>query len=313
MAELRPAETETETEHETETESETTKAEPTVQTQSSATTRWTKTLFSLSLLLFSISLLSFAGTVVRHNNVITTTTTTSTSGNVTAIACDCSCSECADSGDVSSSSSSSQTEMLIGYKILHHTLKKESQLRFLHWLRDATFRGPTGSLKEVMTTIYKTSNRRKRELDTLMKKETPVVRLKDAPVSAMGDSIQTDVEDSSTAELVPLPFGASSAASSAANKTHSGLALSSSASPLSSGVVSEWGVRFLLIQGQATRMVVALSTSLLRFDPSPERREWLTALADEYEAIREDIVECLSVHLGGGVDNGHDNNNNNEQ
>lgn len=289
---------------------------------SSSSSRSSKTLFSLSLLLFSLSLLSFAGTFVRHHGI---TTMTTTSSNSAAIACSCSCLEPTGDADVgvgvdvdvavklpSSSSSSASSrkqkhddhnddhnEMLIGYKILHHTLKKESQLRFLHWLRDATFRGPRGSLKVLMTTIYETSHRRKRELERLLREETPRLRLKDAPFSAMGDSIQNDVEASSTVELVPMPFGSASSSSSSTAPPSSLVPISPSPSP--SGVVSEWGVRFLLIQGQATRMVVALSTSLLKFDPSPERREWLTALADEYEAIREDLVECLGYGIGIGV------------
>mmetsp|Transcript_16617 Transcript_16617/g.41636 ORF Transcript_16617/g.41636 Transcript_16617/m.41636 type:complete len:320 (+) Transcript_16617:204-1163(+) len=170
-------------------------------------------------------------------------------------------------------------ELLIGYKILHHTLKKESQLKYLHWLRDATFRGPKGSLKSAVTTVYKTSKTRFHELEQLFVDESPTIRLKDAPKSAMGDSIQDDVEQTSTGELVPLPF--------------------SSLSP-SSPKHLQWGVRFVLIQAQATRMVVALSTSLMKFETSPERKQWLSQLADEFEGIRETLVENILLNLGEG-------------
>ena len=58
-------------------------------------------------------------------------------------------------------------ETLIGYKILHYTLEKESQLKYLHWLRYVTFRGPDDELKEIMTTIYNTSEERTTELERL--------------------------------------------------------------------------------------------------------------------------------------------------
>ena len=168
-------------------------------------------------------------------------------------------------------------ELLVGYKILHHTLKKESQLKYLHWLRDATFRGPKGSLKSTLTTVYQTSQMRFRELEHLFIDESPTIRLKDAPKSAMGDSIQDEVEKTSAKELVPLPF---------------------SSSQIPSLPHLQWGVRFVLIQAQATRMVVGLATSLLKFETNPERKHWLKKLADEYEGMRETIVECILLTVG---------------
>lgn len=174
-------------------------------------------------------------------------------------------------------SSLEHDELLIGYKLLHHTLKKESQLKYLHWLRNASFRGPKGSLKSVLTTVYQTSQTRLQELEELFVDQSPEILLKDAPKSAMGDSLQDDVEKSSTGELVPLPFSSSS---------------SSSLPHL------EWGVRFGFIQAQATRMVVALSTSLLKFETNEDRKQWLIQLADEFEGIRETLVESTVSNLG---------------
>jgi hypothetical protein len=172
-------------------------------------------------------------------------------------------------------------ELLVGYKILNHTLKKESQLKYLHWLRDVTFRGPKGSLKSILTTVYTTSQKRSNELETTLFGLFPVVAIDETPNSAMGDSIQDDVEKSSTMELVPLP---SLSSSSSSKKTSS----------------AEWGVRFVFIQAQATRMVVALATSLRKFEQNEERKQWLTELADEYEAIRESLVDCILLNLGEG-------------
>jgi len=169
---------------------------------------------------------------------------------------------------------SSNQELLVGYKMLHHTLKKEAQLKYLHWLREATFRGPKGSLKSVMTTIYKTSKSRKGELEALWKEYEPIILLQDAPYSAMSDSIQDDVEKASLGELIRLP------------------------SIKKKGVPRlEWGVRFMFIQAQATRIIVALSTSLKKLEENEERKQWLTNLADEYEGIRESVVDFIVLNL----------------
>jgi hypothetical protein len=167
-------------------------------------------------------------------------------------------------------------ELLVGYKILHVTLKKESQLKFLHWLRDATFRGPKGSLKTVLEAIYQTSEARFNELEALFRDHEPKILLKDAPSSSMGDSIQDDVEKASQGELVPLP----------------GSSRTSKAPPH-----LQWGVRFVFIQAQATRMVVSLATSLGRFERNESRKEWLAKLALEFEAIRERLVDCVLLNL----------------
>lgn len=188
-------------------------------------------------------------------------------------------------------------DLLVGYKILHDTLRKESQLKYLHWLRDATFNGPKGSLKTIMTRIYTTSQKLSGELEDLWEEYQPRILIEQAPVSPMGDSIQADVEKSSTSELVPLPslplllFTASTASSSAASS-------SSSDSDLQR---LQWGIRFVFIQAQATRMVVALSTSLKKFETNQQRKQWLTELAKEFESIRESLVEYVLRNLDEGA------------
>lgn len=172
--------------------------------------------------------------------------------------------------------SSEHNQLLIGYKLLHHTLKKESQLKYLHLLRDATFRGPKGSLKSILTTVHQTSKTRFHELEQLFVDESPKILLKDTPKSVMSNSIQEQVEKSSTKELVPLPF-------------------SSSTSPLPH---AQWGLRFVFIQAQATRMVVALATSLSKFEANAERKQWLRKVANEFEDIRETLVESTLMNFG---------------
>ena len=225
-------------------------------------------LYHLSLVCFSFSLILFASTyqlIVNNGG-----TTAVFSGKPVFVQ-----PEVALASDASQNSSE-HDQLLIGYKLLHHTLKKESQLKYLHLLRDATFRGPKGSLKFIMTTVHQTSKTRFHELEDLFVDESPKILLKDTPKSAMSKSIQENVEKSSTKELVPLPFSSSS----------------------SSLPRLQWGLRFIFVQAQATRMVVALATSLSKFEANKERKQWLYELADEFEGIRETLVESTLLNLG---------------
>ncbi|OEU23033.1 hypothetical protein FRACYDRAFT_233200 [Fragilariopsis cylindrus CCMP1102] len=171
-------------------------------------------------------------------------------------------------------------ETLIGYKILHHTLEKESQLKYLHWLRYVTFRGPEDETKEIMTTIYNTSKKRMIELERLWKiPYDPIIQIENTPISLIGDSIQADVEYSSTIEMLSISISMPSSSSSS----------STTKSPW-----KIWDIRFFLIQAQATRMVSGVATSIRKFERNDERRKWLIELAEEYENIREDLVFLLS-------------------
>ena len=169
-------------------------------------------------------------------------------------------------------------ETLIGYKILHHTLEKESQLKYLHWLRYVTFRGPEDEVKEIMTTIYNTSKKRMIELERLWKiPYDPIIQIENTPISLIGDSIQADVEYSSTIEMLSISMPSSSSSSSTTK------------SPWKT-----WDIRFFFIQAQATRMVSGVATSIRKFERNDERRKWLIELAEEYENIREDLVSLMS-------------------
>ena len=177
---------------------------------------------------------------------------------------------------------------MYSYKILHHTLKKESQLKYLHLLRQVLiYRGrPLGAIDGIMAVIYDTSRVRAKELEILFDEPyVPRITLRDAPQSAIGDSIQNDVEKSSLHELVLSPF-----LFPFVSKTTS----SSSSSDLKS---ENWIVRFIFIQAQATRMVVALSASLIKFETNQVRKNWLTKLSAEYETIRETLIEYNSMQL----------------
>ena len=143
----------------------------------------------------------------------------------------------------------------------------------MHRLRQATFRGPSGVLKDIMTNIYNTSKERKNQLENLWAEPYyPIIGISHAPKSMIGDAIQSDVERSATFEMLS-PF-------------------------LSIKASSSWDVRFILLQAQATRMISAVATSIRKFERNGERRKWLEELAMEYENMREDLIRkslfCIS-------------------
>jgi len=162
-------------------------------------------------------------------------------------------------------------EMLTGYKILHHTLGKEAQLQYLHWLRDATFRWPTGEFKRLFTQIHQLSKDRRKELESLFEME-PKISLAEAPKSKIGDAIQGAAEWSGTVELI---------------------------SPL---YEKTFDIRFVFLQAQATRMISAIASSIQDLEQNPKRALWLLETAKEYEDIREQLIRAMEGCRVVGVD-----------
>jgi len=160
-------------------------------------------------------------------------------------------------------------ELLVGYKMLHHNLGKEAQLKYLHWIRQATLRGPRkgGDVHRLLPLIHRTSAKRQKELEALFRDEEPVIYINLAPQSRIGDFIQGTAETQGTVELaVPL-------------------------------FEKSWPARFFLLQGQATRMVAAIASSTANLETNWSRRKWLKDVAKEYEDLREQLVEALRVAL----------------
>jgi len=155
--------------------------------------------------------------------------------------------------------------ILIGYKILHHTLAKESDLKFLKAMRKATFRAPSDGLDRLLSKIATTSSTRGRELEKLWQQQLPTIDISSAPTSDIGQAIQDTAEFMGTKEMISF---------SAANI---------------------WSARFWFLQAQATRMIAAIARSLSKRDPNQIRRQWLRQLALEFEYIRDQVVEAVIV------------------
>lgn len=150
-------------------------------------------------------------------------------------------------------------DLIIGYSLLAHTLDAESQLRYLHWLREATFRSPSPRLETLMTGIYRTARRRGGELRHLRTLAPNMTAPK--PPTPIGDAIQIAAEKAGTREML-FPDGM-------------------------------FGMRFVFLQAQATRMVGAMASSIARIDVNVERVRWLKDLAEEFHELREQLVKAV--------------------
>lgn len=58
-----------------------------------------------------------------------------------------------------------------------------------------------------------------------------------------------------------------------------------------------FGVRFVFLQAQATRMVYAIATAGAEIEPNERRAEWLRRLAAEYEGYRDELVGIVEKYI----------------
>lgn len=174
-------------------------------------------------------------------------------------------------------------DLLTGHKILHHVLDKEAQLKYLQWIEIVVHfpRSRASSsigFQALFTDLHQVSLQRKRALQRWWTKcnyddvdrchessPSSVLDLSFAPISPIGDAIQDKAEFLGMLELITGLFSRSS--------------------PV------KWKVRFLALQAQATRMVAGIALSTASIEIDQRRANWLRQLAEEYETLRERVIE----------------------
>ena len=62
---------------------------------------------------------------------------------------------------------------------------------------------------------------------------------------------------------------------------------------------SDFDLRFMLLQAQATRMVSAMALAIAEYEPNAERKKWLGEVSREYEGYRDDIIEATLKYMSG--------------
>ena len=153
----------------------------------------------------------------------------------------------------------------MGYDLLADTLADESNLGALKVLKKVTFRGPAEEVGKAMDAIGKASKRREKELEDL-RKLAPDVTAEPATRSPIGDAITAVAKDAGEEEMLGD---------------------------------SDFDLRFMLLQAQATRMVSAMALAIAEYEPNAERKKWLGEVAREYEGYRDDIIEAILKYMSG--------------
>lgn len=157
------------------------------------------------------------------------------------------------------SSEGTYDDLRVGYALLEESLTAEADLKWLLWLRELTLQGPAKEVERLMTTIREASGKRANELATLRKLPPDVTG--EGPASLIGNAIQAAAKWEGTKEML-FPDG-------------------------------QFGMRFIFLQAQATRMISVIAEQAAKIDPNPEREKWLEAVSKEYADYREDLVKTV--------------------
>jgi hypothetical protein len=150
-------------------------------------------------------------------------------------------------------------DLRIGYALLEESLTAEADLKWLLWLRELTLQGPAKEVERLMTTIREASGKRANELANLRKLPPDVTG--EGPASLIGNAIQAAAKWEGTKEML-FPDG-------------------------------QFGMRFIFLQAQATRMISVIAEQAAKIDPNPEREKWLEAVSKEYADYREELVKTV--------------------
>ncbi len=154
--------------------------------------------------------------------------------------------------------------LLTAYVLLANTLSEESKLGALGFLKTITFHRPVPEVDEIMDRLSDISSDRLDELETL-RSLSPDVSMGPKYMDPIGEAITSNATDAGMDEM--LDFGGS------------------------------FGIRFVFLQAQATRMVGAIAMAAAEIEPNQRRKKWLTDLAKEYESLRNELVVIVEQYI----------------
>lgn len=157
------------------------------------------------------------------------------------------------------SKTSSADELRVAYALLADSLGSEADMKWLLWLRELTLQGPAKEVERLMTLLSESSKKREAELEKLRKLAPDVSG--EPPPSPIGNAIQGAAEWEGTKEML-FPDG-------------------------------QFGMRFMFLQAQATRMISVIAAQAAEIDPNAERKKWAQAVAKQYADYREQLVSAV--------------------
>lgn len=154
--------------------------------------------------------------------------------------------------------------LLTAYELLESTLTEESRLGLLGFLKKITFSRPVPEIEDIMTRLAETSGQRLEELEEV-RRLSPDVSQEPNWMDPIGEAITSSATTIGLREMTARGSG--------------------------------FGVRFILLQAQATRMVYAISNAAADLETNRRRKKWLTDLAVEYEGFRDELVQILGKYI----------------
>lgn len=157
-------------------------------------------------------------------------------------------------------------DLLIGYTLLADTLKDESKLWALRWLKKLTIRPTAREIDSIMDKLSSSAHGRKHELQQL-RKLAPDVTGTPEKMSTIGDAITAAAKEVGTGEMLDNSLA--------------------------------FNLRFMVLQAQATRMVAAMADAIAKEDRNQERKKWLGEVSVEYEGYRDDILDVIRKYVRG--------------
>lgn len=150
-------------------------------------------------------------------------------------------------------------ELLTGYHLLASSIGAETNLEYLLWLRELALQGPEAEVKRLVEEIAEASKKRMSELEE-MRRLSPAAT-DDPPPSPLGDAITAAAKWEGTKEML-FPDG-------------------------------QFGMRFVFLQAQATRMITVIAEQTAKVDPNERRQKWLADVAKQYADFREQLVKAV--------------------
>ncbi|GEM_PF-3245720 len=154
--------------------------------------------------------------------------------------------------------------LLTAYVILEDTLSQEAKLGALGFLKKITFSRPVPEVDEIMYRLSDISERRLDELEEL-RNLAPDASASPDFMDPIGAAITSNATDAGMDEMLD-PDGS-------------------------------FGIRFVFLQAQATRMISAIALAAAEIDPNERRRKWLTDLSAEFESLREELVVVVESYI----------------
>lgn len=154
--------------------------------------------------------------------------------------------------------------LLTAYVLLEDTLSQEAKLGALGFLKKITFSRPVPEIDEIMNRLSDISKARLGELEEL-RRLAPDVSADPTHLDPIGEAITSNATQAGMDEMLDRE--------------------------------GSFGIRFVLLQAQATRMVSAISMAAAEIETNARRKKWLTNLAEEFESIRDELVVVVEKYI----------------